>query len=220
MSSGEEELLLKSTILEKVMYNESEIDKGSLEEVEELIKTLDKEMVEFSNKVMKREYSFPQNNYEILFPGILVDIGNDLYVFDGIIRIIPQSIAGITLSRNLVADKYGEIKQLPQRLYEEILKGFGKEKEIGKKDLIALNFYSSPSEDKYSFRKNIFIHERGHLNLERKTQSQKWMIIIQNLMDKLSSVNLLIEKKKELEKELENYLSELVLCEEVYSFLK
>jgi archaellum biogenesis ATPase FlaH len=38
-------------------------------------------------------------------------------------------------------------------------------------------------------------------------------------MDKLSSVNLLIEKKKELEKELENYLSELVLCEEVYSFL-
>jgi hypothetical protein len=212
-------------------YKEIE-SKIELKDADEIVIEILEEEGKLLNKLAERDYLIPKEGhltpdeyYETnggrekgWFYGYLVDLRNNLYVFIGdyrkgevFINPIPD---GLTLPRNIVAYK---CKRYPnQECYKGILKGFGKEDEIGKKDLIVIR----PILIKDTYLLDIiWTHERGgHLDLNKKIDSSKWYSWIRHIMERLEDKSYSYRFEK-LRKKVKRYEVELLTCEELYSYL-
>jgi len=217
-------------LLEEKIYDEN---KNKLEDVEKEIEAGEKEFYEILQKLEEGKYLTSHEENE---KGILIELKRDVYVYIDYEKEEFPRLEGRALSRNIVAY---ECEGFPdQETYKKILRRFKKYEDIGKKDLIEIIIFSSDLPLIEFLREKIldsltfWFHERyGHIELDRKLGTQKWLIwmeyVFKLLNKKLSQLGgekiikriiKYIKYQREKEK-VEGNIEKLDIFDELYSFL-
>jgi hypothetical protein len=210
------------------VYNEN-VNKIELKDVDKIVRELEKEKCKLLNELKEGNYLTPNEDYKRAvekdkgwFSGRLVDVGDNLYVFFGSYYnregFINPIISGLTLPHNYVF--YECRRNSNQKCYKGILKGFGKEEEIGKKDIIVIDPSLIEKPEGSLDLSIIWSHEReGHLYLDRKINFP-WYTWIRYIIERLWGKSL-ENQSDSIDKirRVDIYETELSASEELYSYL-
>jgi predicted DNA-binding antitoxin AbrB/MazE fold protein len=219
-------IIIPFKLFKKLLYEEGNRVEVSLEDVKRSIDNIDKEISEIVEKTKKGDYNIPKTIDEI--EGLLYEVGNNLDVLTGYIKLSPQlnklsellgdayAIPRSIAPYNYNLDEHLNGLDILQFFYYKTFHNFNRKEDIGKKDLIIIKELK-PIDNLLLF-KSYYIPSHALLELNKRTHFYDYVCFATAFRQR-GIIKPLGEYGEIIRERLKNHVEELLAYGKLYADL-